>query len=39
MGVVAINVKREQGGCCDIKKGSHQSNRRLSDIAELEIKL
>ena len=38
-GVVAINVKREQGGCCEIKKGPCESNRRLSDIAKLEIGL
>lgn len=37
-GVVAINVKREQGGSCEIKKGPRQSNRRLSDIAKLEIR-
>ena len=37
--VVAINVKREQGGCCEIKKRSRQSNIRLSDTAKLEIKL
>ena len=35
-GVVAINVKGEYGGCCEIKKGPRQSNRRLSDIAKLE---
>ena len=39
MGVFVINVKTEQGGSCDIKKGSRQSNRRLSDISKLEIKL
>ena|SRR5258706_1921421 len=38
-GVVAINVKREQGGCCEIKKGPRQSNRGLSDIAKLETRL
>ena len=37
-GVVAVNVEREQGGCCEIKKGPRQGNRGLSDIAKLEIR-